>query len=675
MKRVTVFWNWNDQLDAGEIKRQIAGFHEHGVDGFFLHIMTSEFRNEDFHGGMPGYLTEEFFRMVQVAVTTAAGLDMDVWLYDESGWPSGILNGYFKEHRPDLMHRQIDAAGKIHISGDRPDLLNPETTAVFIQKTHEKYREYTGSFFGSTIKGIFTDEPYFGSFNDRTLPFSPVLEKTFAALKHYSARKAAARILNEHDEKAIADYNEVWLKLIRESYLLPIRKWCHKYGILSTGHFNGDDCIKNMKNLLAGDLFALHDCLDIPGCDAIRRQIHPLKAESDFSRLTSSAARGKRTISETFAVYGPDLSLAEMKQIAAMQFVSGIEMISLMAVNYSDRAARQVTTMSGFSAADPRWQNYRHFAGFIRRMSKLFDRTSPVIKASVPLPTADLRTGKTDPETIFPAGLALAARQITYDYSPDAGTLPENIVTDVALLTPVPMLRTRHLKSLRGERRLFVNAGKEAISAKFTAPAGFNAWYDPGTGKHFAATADESGYLTLDLPFAGVMVLLTIPGDPRLPESRTSSRETVKIPLEFHFDRITRCVKASPEGLIEVPAPASLPDHFCGTVSCRAQVELPQAVNAALFLPGARRAMCALEVNGASRMLVWPPYRWQLSLPAGKVTLTLTVANTPAEAIREPSHLKYLRDNGFDNVYFHCWEDFEPLFPDESPLEGAYLEY
>ena len=674
MNRVTVFWNWNDILDAAVIRRQIADFKSRGIDGFFLHIMTSEFRDGDFHGGMPGYLTDGFFQMVQVAVTTAKEYGVDVWLYDESGWPSGILNGYFAANRPDLMHRQIDADGNIHISPDRPDLLNRETTDIFIDSTHGKYREYVGEFFGTTIKGMFTDEPYFGSFTDTTLPFSPVLEKTFEQIKGYSAIEAAMQILKDCNEKAICDYYEVWLKLIRENFLLPVQNWCHANGLLATGHFNGDDCIKNMKVLLGCDLFALHDCLDMPGCDAIWRQIHPLKAETDFSRLTASAACGKPTVSETFAVYGPDLSLAEMKQVAAMQFVAGIEMISVMAVNYSDRQARQVTTMSGIGGADPRWTNYRHFADFTRRMSKLFDRTTPVIKASVPLKLDDLRLGKVDDQSIFPIGLSLAAKQITYDYSPASAGLPENITPDVALISPEPMLRTRHLKSPRGERRILVNAGKEHLSVKFPAPAGFNAWYDPATGKHHAAIAGEDGLLSLDLPFAGVMVLLTIPGRAErktaIPPKRTH-REV----LDFKFSRIVNTVKASPDGLIAIPNPAVLPDHFCGAVAYQAQVDLPQAVTARVVLPQARRAMCALQVNGTMQMCPWGPYEWEIALPQGPSTLTLEVSNTPGEAVKEPSHLKYLRDNGFDNVYFHYWEDFEPLFPGEDPLNEAILEW
>ena len=98
---------------------------------------------------------------------------------------------------------------------------------------------------------------------------------------------------------------------------------------------------------------------------------------------------------------------------------------------------------------------------------------------------------------MFAKGLVLAKQQITYDYQPDAPELPAGIESDIKLASPCPMLRTRHLRSPRGERRILVNAGLETINVKFAAPAGFNAWYDPSSGKHFAAKVDGDGMIIL----------------------------------------------------------------------------------------------------------------------------------------------------------------------------------
>ena len=440
MKRSLVFWMWNAPLDKAVIRQQIAEMHQKHIGGFFIHPMPSEFRAADFPGGMPGYLSEEYFQMVRYAVECAARYDMDAWLYDEGGWPSGTVNGRIMAQHPEFATRSINAKGEFIYSENRPDLLNPDVTQLFIRSVHEKYREYMGEYFGSVIPGIFTDEPYFGALRTPdSLVFSPIFEARFNAVKNYDAREAAIKILRDNDPQTKQDFNEIWVQLIVENYLEPISSWCHKNDLLFTGHFNGDDCIDNMEFLLGSDIFTLLDKLDVPGCDAIWRQIHPLMPETDFSRITSSAAKNKMTLSETFAVYGTDLSLAEMKYTAAMQFISGIKMVAPMALHYSNAGGRQVTTVSNFYGADPRWEYFSFYCDFVNRMSKVFDRTVPVIKTSVPFPKTALQRGECRNRDVFSQGLKLAAQQITYDYVPDAPALPEYVETDIRLETPCPV--------------------------------------------------------------------------------------------------------------------------------------------------------------------------------------------------------------------------------------------
>ena len=575
---------------------------------------------------------------------------------------------------PELGTRFINAKGELKISENRPNLLNPEVTKLFIGLVHEKYRKYMGEYFGKSIPGIFTDEPSFGALRTpEYLVFSPELEARFNAEKGYDAREAAMKILHDRDPQALQDFNEIWVRLIVENYLTPLKEWCHKNDLFLTGHFNGDDCIDNMEFLLGSDIFSLLKELDVPGCDAIWRQIHPMMPETDYSRITSSASGSKMTISETFAVYGTDLSMAEMKYTAAMQFIAGIKMVAPMALHYSNAGGRQVTTISNFYGADPRWEYFAEYCDFASRMSKVFDRTTPVIKANVCFPKTALQRGECADRDVFAKGLALARQQITYDYQPDAPALPAAVESDIKLASPCPMLRTRHLRSPRGERRILVNAGLETINVKFAAPAGFNAWYDPSNGKHCAARVDADNMLSLELPFSGCMVLLTIPGKSFSAEKVGAVSEAM--PVDFKFDRIVRQIKGSPEGLTEVEPDGKVDENFCGTLRYNAAIEADSAKKFRFSLPGARRAMCKLTVNGkAAGVRVWPPYVWEIELAAGKNVLQMDVSGTPDAAFTAPEHIKYLQENKFDNVYFNRCMKFEKIFPAEQPLAGAVLE-
>lgn len=676
MKRSLIFWFWNNDPDPAEIRRQIHEFRRKGIEGFFVHPMPAEFRAKDFPGGMKGYLSDRYFEMFGVAADCARELDMEVWIYDEGGWPSGTVNGRLPHEHPELRLQSIQPTGEILPVPQRPDLLNRKVTELFLSMVHEEYRKRFAPYFGKTIPGVFTDEPYFGFFNPEScLPWSPVLEERFREIKRYDAKDAVMRIFGGNDPQARQDYCEVWNRLIAENFLIPIREWCHANNLLFTGHFNGDDCIYNMNTLLGSDLFSLHRHFDIPGCDVIWRQIHPLAPETDFPRIVSSAAQGKHTISESFGVYGADLSLAEMKQIAALQHAAGIELIAPMALHYSNRGGRQVTTESNLFGNDPRWIHYRCYSDFSRRMSKVFDRTTPVVKVHVPFPVTALRRGSDNLGGVFERGLALAARQITYDYVPDAPEPRGEITPDVRLETPCPALRTRHLKSPRGERRIFVNAGLETIRCRFAAPEGFSVWYDPATGKRTPARPCGGNLLTLELPFAGTTVLLTLPGKP-WPPAAPAPTENPRIPLDFRPQRVLRAFCASEDGLAEIPPPDGIPRDFCGTLRYTAEIVLPEPKRVEVVLPDAKRAVAELGCGGRSfGLCAWGPYRWQFDLPAGKSTLTLDLTTTAAPAMYAEDHLAMLREKGFLNTYMERCLRFERLFPDENPPATAYLTY
>lgn len=652
--------------------------HRKNIGGFFIHPMPEEFRSTDFPAGMPGYLSEEYFRMVRYAVECAAQYDMNVWLYDEGGWPSGTLNGKLLQEYPRWAMRSITIDGEYTYTANRPDLLDKRVTKYFLENVHEKYKEYTGGFFGTVIPGIFTDEPFFGMLNiPHQIMFSPVLEERFNAEKHYDAKEAAIRILKENDPLARKDYNEIWLKLIVENYLSPIKEWCHSNQLLFTGHFNGDDGVTNMVKLLGSDIFQLLKELDVPGCDAIWRQVHVLTKECDYYRITSSAAGNKAVLSESFAVYGPDLSLAEMKQISAMQFVAGLTLVAPMALYYSSEGSRYITTLSHFFYPDPRWEYFDKYCSFISRMSAVFDKTQPVVKCSIPFPKTALQRGECKDEDVFSKGLLLAEKQITYDYQRDVPPVKEEPEKDIYLKAPCPALRTRHLRSMRGERRIFVNSGTETIHFSFTAPDGFNAWYDPAEGIHFTAEADENNFLSFQLPFAGCIVLLTVPGRGRKKLNSVNlpcKKKFIKIDLKFK--KIIRQQIFTNNGLTEVSFPPQENNKsnapFCGIKRYEAIIQIPEKRKGTFTLPGAKRAMCELYLNGKScGAKIWAPYEWDLELAAGENIVSLDIATTADEIFSSEEYQNFLKENHFDNKYLKHYLTFTKLFPDENILENA----
>lgn len=94
------FWFLNDDLEEGELLRQLHAFRDAHYGGFVLHARIGLSRRV-------GYLTDEFFRLARLLVAEAARLDMKVILYDEGSYPSGSARGAVVAENPDFASRAM----------------------------------------------------------------------------------------------------------------------------------------------------------------------------------------------------------------------------------------------------------------------------------------------------------------------------------------------------------------------------------------------------------------------------------------------------------------------------------------------------------------------------------------------------------------------------------------
>ena len=104
------FWFWNDELSEEEILRQMKEMKDKGVDGFVIHPRK----------GLPssiGYLSDEYFRFVKLAVKKACEMDMKVVLYDEAMYPSGSCHGEVVKSDPSFASMGLER----RVLGKEPD--------------------------------------------------------------------------------------------------------------------------------------------------------------------------------------------------------------------------------------------------------------------------------------------------------------------------------------------------------------------------------------------------------------------------------------------------------------------------------------------------------------------------------------------------------------------------
>lgn len=109
--RPHIAWQWNHQLEAEELERQIKEMKEKGCGGFFIFPFL---RGLD---PAPLYLSEEWFRWVEYAVHEAQRLGIDAWLYDEDLWPSGMAGGRVMKDHPEYRMSSLSLAKEEKVVG------------------------------------------------------------------------------------------------------------------------------------------------------------------------------------------------------------------------------------------------------------------------------------------------------------------------------------------------------------------------------------------------------------------------------------------------------------------------------------------------------------------------------------------------------------------------------
>ncbi len=96
--RPAAFWFLNDHLDPKRCIEQFVQMLDAGMGGAVLHARE----------GLPyaEYLDESWFDTIQAVLQCAKERGATAWLYDELGWPSGVVAGRLPQEYPELrmMH-------------------------------------------------------------------------------------------------------------------------------------------------------------------------------------------------------------------------------------------------------------------------------------------------------------------------------------------------------------------------------------------------------------------------------------------------------------------------------------------------------------------------------------------------------------------------------------------
>ena len=396
------FWFLNGKLEEDELRKQIRDMAAAGAKTICPHPFPPEMRDYFMSTMSPGYLTEDYFKLYKVIADECKKLKLNCWLYDEGGWPSGMACGQVWKSDPEYFTRQmitLDETGKgwkiiketqVPKRAERPDILKKGAVEKFLELTHKNYAKHIGEHFGKTFRFVFMDEPEMARSGGYILPWTDDFAEKFMEYKGYDIRPHLVSILR-HDPlpenmKYRIDFHDVRSRLFSERFMIPIRDWCRKNGLLSGGHMNGDEDMPDAsKRVFGGHLLRTLRCLDFPGVDLIWRQLWMGKHDrcyEPFPKFASSVANqgGHRFVSaEVFGVYGSGLTMEQMLQIVDFCAACGVNTFIACVKPYSTADGLYEGERPHFGPVNPQWKHIKSAHEYTARMSYLASSGRPEV--------------------------------------------------------------------------------------------------------------------------------------------------------------------------------------------------------------------------------------------------------------------------------------------------------
>ncbi len=399
---------------AKAVEAALSHYHDLGLGGIVCNV------------GFKDYLRSEHeWAVLCAGVAAAARLGMQVWIYDEEGYPSGAAGGLVleKDRAHEAMELVRDASGgfvvrpsyecthasnNFYASRRYANLIDAGACEAFIAVTHAEYARRIGPHLGRTVKAFFTDEPSLMAVDTGQLgedvrkrvrvadapdlavvsaprvPWSRDLAESYARRwgedlmprrqSLFSGDAAGDRETRRRFWALVAD-------LIAERYFGALGAWCEAHGVASSGHVLWEEEVLHHVPLMGNALKCLA-AMQIPGLDVLSSDPEAVVWSGWLTAcLPESAAllAGRRRVMTEVSDFvqtmggGGAAGLAEMQATAAWQAAWGVTEFTL----YYSPAARPPET-------------YRGYCAFVGRLNAVLRDATPVPRVLLYYPIHDL---------------------------------------------------------------------------------------------------------------------------------------------------------------------------------------------------------------------------------------------------------------------------------------------
>lgn len=333
-----------------QLQKYLDSFRSVGIDQFLIYPRS---------GLEIEYMSEEWLDVCEFIIKYAKDHDMSIWLYDEFNWPSGSCKGQVFKQDEDFAGKKISVFSDPVNLGKRnyfwsvssvpiyADLLNPKAVESYINLTHEKYYKRFKQYFGTVIKGFFTDEPspmyaarHKTSGSLLELPYWNDLEEEYYQYTNRNFRLDVEAHLNGATPPTLwPNYFYLYGKRFKSAYFDHLRIWCDQHNVLFTGHLM-DESWPSSSLLANGNPLSNINSFSMPGIDEVCTKTTPGTIEWVTMKLAENAAskKGNGAFAELFALGPCDMTLGKRRQMIWITALHGVDHF-LLAISPIDSRA------------------------------------------------------------------------------------------------------------------------------------------------------------------------------------------------------------------------------------------------------------------------------------------------------------------------------------------------
>lgn len=389
------FWSWNGELEPQEILRQINIIKEMGFGGHFMHSRTgliTEYLGKEWFDiinlaadeseklGLESWLYDEdrwpsgcaggkVTVETQYRMKSLTLIETDVEKCEPQADDIALFLAYIGDNRINMwFYTKIsDIADAKEVMQSHPqqkvgewkslrfrieddpctnncngttyiDTMNRKATERFIELTHEAYKINCGDRIGSSIKGIFTDEPHRGHAMDnlreygwaRTCQtaYTDDLFEEFFSRYNYDIFPLLPCLFYRKSGKEVSPvklhYFDLTNQLFIERFAKPINQWCEDNNMIFTGHVLHEDTLAN-QTVPNGSLMRFYEHMSYPGVDVLSEHNRCYWIVKQLASVARQLGK-KWLLSELYGCSGWEMGLRGHKAVGDWQALFGINL-------------------------------------------------------------------------------------------------------------------------------------------------------------------------------------------------------------------------------------------------------------------------------------------------------------------------------------------------------------